>query len=286
MLVSMLILAMFPRGVMASLRGETVEGTLKLAAKASGREIAGTSAEKSLGKSLARLTSVYGDDVLIAVEDGGLELLEAATKYGDDVMEIALKSTPQARRILAMNADALVPLARRVGPEVLELEAKAPGLSAKVFQLFGDDAGKVVAKSVTTDDLPRFYRYGELADSPATRKLWLKAYQLEGRTIFERIPAKLVLATGLTTAMILGASNLTDPPGKAIAEVLANNAGIVESTLNFSIIIGATVFFLVMVLLLWRFGLMPWHRKKKASVLHLQTEGEETETSAILQKDN
>lgn len=236
-----------------------LEATVDQAAKTSGR-ILGGSARKVAINEVRHLSNKHGGDVLKVVADSGLELLEAAPKHGDGLLKIAMLASPQARRALAMNIPELLPLARRVGVEAIELEAKVPGQATHVFQVFGDDAGKVVAKNVQTEDLPRIIKYGELADSEDTRKLLLDAYQKEGRSLFERIPPRVVLASGLSAAMIYGTHKMTTP-WQAMADVLRNSPDIVRGLMNRTTALLAGIAFVVILILLWRFGLMPWHRR-------------------------
>jgi hypothetical protein len=237
-----------------------VREAIELASKKSGREIAEVSAREAAERSLENSAVKFGDKVLVAAGDGGLELIEASSKYGDDVMKFAVEASPAARRVLALNAEALLPLARRVGADALELEAKAPGLSAKLFAVFGDDAGKVIAKSVPADDLPRLLAYAEKSDSSATRKLLLESYQKEGKTIFERIPPTLVLAGGLTSAMLYGTHRLTKP-ALALANMITGDPKLAAEIAKYGIVVVACLVALVILLLMSRFNLMPWNRK-------------------------
>lgn len=259
-----LVNAWFPAtaGVTSKVTGEIIEETLDLAARRSGREISERTAKKAATETLERLTKTYGDDVLRIVREGGIELVEAVPKYGDEVIEVALKSSPAARRALAKNVPELLPLAKRVGAEAIELEAKSPGLATKVFKTFGDDAGLIVAKNIPTEDVPRFLLYAEKADSPATRDLLLKSYQKEGPSLFERIPAKLVLAGSLTGAMLYGTHELTEP-ARAMGDAIRKNDDVAVTAIQASIRWGAICIFVVIVSLLWRFRLMPWHGSRK-----------------------
>jgi hypothetical protein len=151
-------------------------------------------------------------------------------------------------------------LARRVGVTSLELEAKAPGLSSRAFQVFGDDAGKAIARTVPREDMPRLLKYGELADSPKTRQMLLGAYEKEGRSLFERVPPKIVLASGLSAAMLLGTYEVT-APDRALAKSIEDNPDMAKAILSQKVAWSALLTILVVGILLWRFGLMPWHRK-------------------------
>jgi len=240
---------------------EVLEATVESAAKRSGRTLTNEAARKVAVEQVEGLTRTYGDDVLKLVEDGGLEFVEAVPKYGDDMVKLASKASPQARRALALNPAELVPLSRRVGIEAIELEAKVPGQSGNAFRLFGDDGGRYVATKVETEDLPRLIKYGEMADSDATRRALLEAYEKEGKSLFERIPPKLVLAGGLTASMIYGTHRVTKTLDKALSE----RPEIVGKVLNHGLTVAGVVVGLIALLLLWRFGLMPWQRKPGTS---------------------
>jgi hypothetical protein len=262
LLTVLLVLTLPAFGVVAGkVTRQIIEETVERAAKRSGRELVEQATKKSANETLERLVKTYGDDVLRVVDDAGFELLESVPRYGDEMVEFAMKASPQARRAFAQNIPELLPLARRVGPDALELEAKSPGLSVQAFKVFGDDTGKVVAKSVPTEDVPRLLKYAEKADTPATKKMLLEAYEKEGKSLFERIPAKLVLATGLTASMLYGTHQAT-APARAAAKAIADSPDVAKTAVSWFTAWGTVVVLIVIVLLLWRFGLMPWHRKK------------------------
>lgn len=238
--------------VPATVAKEVIEATVDRAATRSGRSLEGAAARRAATEQVGRLAVDHGSDVLKVVEDSGLELLEALPRFGDELLQLAKGATPAARRALALNPDELVPLARRVGMDAIELEARVPGQAANVFRIFGDDGGKTVARTVRTEDLPRIIKYGEMADSSATRKLLLETYQKEGASLFRRIPPKLVLASGLTAAMLYGTHELT--------KAIRNQPDILRGIVNHATTVLGGVALLTVLLLLWRFGLMPWHR--------------------------
>ena len=117
-------------------------------------------------------------------------------------MRAAVEATPLARRALALRPREILPLVRELGTEAAELEAKSPGLARRVFASFGDDGARQIARQVPAEDLPRLLAYAEKADTPETRRVLLQAYEKEGPAFFERIPPKLVLASGLSVATI------------------------------------------------------------------------------------
>lgn len=259
--VVMLLSARAFSQVAAKVTRELIEETLEHAARSSGRELGDQAVRTSLTETVERLSKAYGDDVLVTIRDGGLELVESVPRHGDEVIEIAVQASPAARRAFAGDVPALLPLARRVGVEALELEARTPGLAKPVFATFGDDTGRLIAREVPTEDVPRLLSYGEKADSSATKELLLECYKKEGKTLFDRVPAKLVLATGLTASMLYGTHELTDP-ARALGQAIGDNKDIAtQSARSFFTWIGI-LSLAVGVCLLWRFGLMPWHRRK------------------------
>jgi hypothetical protein len=241
------------QGSAATVGAEVIERAVTRAAKTSGRPLQSTAAQRAAIKTAEQLVEKHGPNVLRIVEDGGLEILEAAPRYGDDFVELAGRASPRARRELAVNADRLYPLADDFGVEFLELEARIPGLAEDVYRLYDAPAARTVAEVVGTKDLPRFIRYAESADSPATRELLLETYRKHGSSVFERIPAKVILAGGLTAAMLYA----VDRGGDA----LEASPGVVGNVLKHGVWSGAAVLLVLGVLLLWRFGLMPWHRR-------------------------
>ncbi len=240
---------------------EVLESVLRESVERSGREALEEGARRSAIETLERLIGKYGDDALKIARDGGLELIEAVPKFGNEVFEIAVKASPEARRALARNLPELLPLAKRVGVEAIELEARTPGLALKTFSTFGDDGGKIIARSAPSEDVPRLLSYGEKADSKATRDLLIESYQKEGGSIFERIPPKLVLASGLSVSMLYGAHRGTEP-FQAMGDAIRENDDLAKDALSKFGLIGGVIVLGLSALLLWRFGLMPWQRPK------------------------
>lgn len=285
-LVAMALFSTLPTlgGLAGKVTREVIEEIIERTAKKSGVNLAEQALKKSAGDTLERLVKVYGEDVLKVVDDAGFELLEAIPKYGDDLVKFAMKASPQARRALALNVPELLPLTRRVGVEALELEARSPGLSVQVFKIFGDDTGKIVAKTVPPEDVPRLLKYGERADSSETRKLLLESYDKEGKGLFERIPPSLVLVSGLSASMLHGAHRITQPAVE-VAKVIRDNPDVAQSVANQMVAWGVGVVLVVSILLLWRFNLMPWHRKISPFPSSNQQNGKEAIAAGQINQD-
>jgi len=249
-------------GPAARVTRKMIEETVERAARRSGRKaVVGKASGKAARRTLEKLVKTYGDDVLKVVDDAGLELLEAVPRYGNELVEVAIKASPGGRRALAANIPELLPLARRAGAEALELEAKSPGL-----------------RNVPAEDLPRLLKYAEKADSPATRKMLLEAYEKEGRRLFRRIPAKWVLASGLTAAMLYGTHSQTAPQ-RAIGRRIASDPDLAREVAAQTIAVVGVLVAGLAVLLLWRFGLLPWHRKRGSVSQQQSLQNSQTESS-------
>ena len=185
------------------------EAALEGAVRVSGPALE-PAARKIARESLERAALHVGDDALRAARSGGLELGEAAAVHGDEIWRIAAKASPEGARALALRPGELLPIARRIGPEVIELEAKVSGLSVHVSQQFGDDAVRYFAVQVPAKDATRLVGLAQRADSQATRELLLNTYKDKGAAFLQRLDWKVVLATGLSTAMITGTYKVSD----------------------------------------------------------------------------
>ncbi len=261
-LILAIILAWPATWAVAGVRGKITKEIIEMAVETSARQtprIVNQSAREVATETLKHAVKRHGDGAL-RLADGGLEFLEIAAKHGDDVLEMGMKATPAARRALTNNVG-LLPLARRVGVEALELEAKCPGLSQRIFATFGDDMGRQIAKHVPSEDIPRLFQYAQHADNPATKQALLKQYAKEGSSLFERIPSKLVLSSGLTVAAIYGTHRVTRPFDE-VGDQIAENSRLAKHFINLMMIGAAGLATIFGCILLWRFRLMPWYGKK------------------------
>ena len=116
---------------------KAIQSTLTAAAKVSGKTLS-PALRKTMFKSLSVAVAKHGEAALKATRLGGLEVLKQGSKYGDDFWRVVCKAEPQAVRSLALHAEQLLPIAKRVGPKFLELEARTPGLGKHVVACFGD----------------------------------------------------------------------------------------------------------------------------------------------------
>ena len=210
--------ALFAFPVRAGVTSKVLSETVEAAAKSSGRVLS-RSMKVGFGKTLAKFVAQYGDDILPIVRRGGLEVLEQGAKHGDDFWRLC-RAVPGASRSLALHADQLLPLARRIGPAVLKLEQKAPGLAVRAAAEFGDDGVRALAK-IPAEDLPRLLGFAAKADSPATRKLLFDSYcasKAPGQFL-DRLNWKHIMAVGLSASAITAAYKVSDGVQTAAAEL-------------------------------------------------------------------
>jgi len=259
------LITLLPASGFASPLTVLVRETIERACVVSGREVAERGARESFERAAAAAVTRQGPGAARAIQHGGLELLEATARHGDDVLAFAKAAGPAGQRALALEADRLVPLARQYGPAVLDLEARAPGLGGRVFTTFGTDLAPAVAREAATEDLPRLLLAAGRADSPATRAMLWEGYQRGGRGFLERIDWRVVMATGASVAVI-DAAHRTTAPFAAAADVMRENPELTVQTVG-NVAGWASFGWGIMPLvivgcLLWRFGLMPWQRPK------------------------
>ena len=189
---------------------------IEQAAKKSGKALTPAAREASK-KALVELTKQYGDDVLNVVAHGGLEALEQGTKHGKLFWQLAAHSD-KAARILALHADDLMPLARRIGPDFMKLELRMVGLGRQAVTCFGDDAVKILVK-LPPDDAAKLVSFAAKADTPKTAKLLMANYKKTGGKILQHLDGKKILAAGLTTSMVIAAYKVSDGVEDGIREV-------------------------------------------------------------------
>lgn len=243
--------------------GTLVRDVVDIAIKKSGRELLEHASREAAEEVIEKGVAKYGPRAAQAVADGGIELVEASAKYGEDVMRVAVEATPAARRALALDPGRILPLVREFGQEAIELETKAPGLAQRVFTNFGDDGARQIARTVPAEDVPRLLSYAERAGSPTVRRAILEAYKKEGPAFFARITPKMVVAIGASGALVYGTHRMTSPFA-ALAHWMRTNPDAARDMLRGLLWIMGTVAVLTTVFVLGSFRLTPWHARRPA----------------------
>ncbi|MBN2451016.1 MAG: hypothetical protein JXR77_11540 [Lentisphaeria bacterium] len=214
-----------PARVARALADDAVEA----AAKLSGRSVT-PAARAAAREAVERAAVRHGDDALRALRRGGIELSEAAATHGDDIWRFAA-ACPQGARALALRPSELLPLVRDLGPDVLRLDAKAPGLSTRAIKVFGRDAIPVLAARVPAADVPRLVGFAERANTPAAAQALLDQYLRKGPMVLERLDWKVVMAVGLSTAAVVAAHETSDGVQESLQAMSENSPDMARRTI-------------------------------------------------------
>ena len=180
---------------------------VSIAAKRSGRALT-PAARIAMEEAACKAFAQYGDDVFRVLEKGGLEALKQGERHGKDFWKLCSHATPQAARSLALHADTLMPIARRVGKDFVTLEGKVPGLGAECMKLFGDQSAKTLAHA-PAGEITQLVGYARRADSPQTAKLLHEAYRKSGGQVLRHLNWKHIMAGGLSAGAVIAAYKLS-----------------------------------------------------------------------------
>lgn len=180
---------------------------VSVAAKRSGHALT-PAARIAMEEAAYKAFAKYGDDVFRVLEKGGLEALKQGERHGRDFWKLCSHATPQAARSLALHADTLMPIARRVGKDFVTLEGKVPGLGAECMKLFGDKSAKTLAHA-PAGEITQLVGYARRADSLHTAKLLHEAYRKSGGQVLKHLSWKHIMAGGLSAGAVITAYKLS-----------------------------------------------------------------------------
>ena len=231
------------------LLASSLDENLEIAARRSGRVLSeGTKIQ--LKRSMLKLSSEYGDDVCKLVREGGLEILEQGIRHGDEFWKCC-KAVPGASRSLALHADELLPLTRRIVNDVLLLESKVPGSALRAVRLFGDDGIPMLARH-SPEDISRFLGYAAKADSPATGKLLLETgtKSKNPSKFLDALNWKHIMAGGVSAAAIISAYQVSDGLREAV-----KNPAVAENIIRSSLAPVRYGLYLLLTILLFPLGI-------------------------------
>ena len=237
------------QAVGGKLLASSVEECLEVAARRSGR-ILSEGTKIQLKRSMLKLSAQYGDDVCKLVREGGLEILEQGIRHGDEFWKCC-KAVPGASRSLALHADELLPLTRRVGEDVLVLESKVPGAAMSAVRIFGDEGIPMLAGH-SPENISRFLGYAAKADSPATGKLLLETGTKSGNPskFLDALNWKHIMAGGLSAAAIISAYQISDGFQEAV-----KNPAVAENIIRSSLAPVRYGLYLLLTILLFPLGI-------------------------------
>lgn len=218
------LLPLVPQPVTASVAKPVAE-TIEQLAKLAGRVPA-----KGAAEALEIAWRASGKAALQAAESGGLGLTEAAARHGSDVLKMAVR-VPEAAAVLATRAREVLPLAREFGDDILRIEAKVPGLANDAVRSFPSTGELRRLAALPGEELRGVLSYASHATDPAAARALLEAVEKKGGSILTKLDSKQILASGLTTAMVITAAGGAVAMAKApqvlpqIIDILAKQLG-------------------------------------------------------------
>jgi len=182
----------------ASVASELLEKLVVLSGKALD-PAAHAAARQTLEKGL----SMYGESAAFAARKGGMALIEAAARHGDEVWKLA-KICEGAPEALAARADTILEVAGRWGRDAACLEIKAPGCGEVLARKLGSaEVGELVSKAAP-EEIKRLAMLSAQCTTEEARVaagLWR-----QGNThVLERLSVPRIAAYGFAAAAVIAA---------------------------------------------------------------------------------
>jgi len=183
----------------ASVRSEAVETVVEVIARS--LDDAG---KVALRKSLKEASLKYGDDVLKVAERGGLDLVDAASRHGDEVWRLA-KLSPKAPKALAARAEEILSLSKRYGDDAVRVEIKAPQCGEILTTTLSKKSMSKVAEKASSQEIKRFTALA-VHRSPKEVEGVVKVWSESGSSRFLKYftPGRIA-AGGLASAIMITA---------------------------------------------------------------------------------
>ena len=240
----LLILAAWSSPLVAApaLVREGVERVLRAVGREALDQAARQAAEKAAAQAIRHL-GIEAAETL--VQKGGLPLLEAATRHGDEVWDLVRRVPEAAAQVGARPQQALA-LARRHGDDALRLEARLPGMAETVVEKFGRQRLPVLNRA-SAGDVQRLLGYADKADTPATREALWEAWMKQGSRLLDALDKHkgLILTGGLTLALV-------QTPGHIPKEALGEAAKTVASGMSTAVVLASGILALALAVVLLR----------------------------------
>lgn len=167
---------------------------------------------KLFGKSITKQVTKQGTKQ-VAKQVTKNTTKQTVKKLGQEATESGLKvGLKQGGKAMIKNSDKIAyPLIKKATMETAEQAVTSPKIMQKLVLNYGDDAALTIIKKVPPSEMPKFLRYIDAADSPATKKLLFECFKKEGSDLFKRVTPSMVLATGLSASMLYGTYRATTP---------------------------------------------------------------------------
>lgn len=208
---SLLILSLLLLGSTALQANPVARKLVAQALKQAGRETLEAGAREAAEHAAAIAIRKFGaEGAEELVERGGLELLEAGAKHGDDILKTA-RRVPEAARYLGAQPQEAIRLVTQFGDDALLLEARVPGMAETAVAQLGRSELTLISKA-PPHDVTRLLGYAGRADTPQTRTALLTAWKKSGAAVLDELDKRkmLILTGGLTASTLMVAGGASD----------------------------------------------------------------------------
>lgn len=180
-----------------SLAGEIVERALK----AAGRTM--DNASRATRETLDHAIVKHGAEAAEAAEFGGLPLMEAAARCGDDVWRIARLSA-DAPLAVAARPESLVAISKRWGDAAALVEIKCPGCGEALASRLGKTSMEEIAAKAGEREIQRLAGLAA-RQTPAELDASFKIWKRGGGRALEFLTPGRIAASGFATAAMITA---------------------------------------------------------------------------------
>jgi hypothetical protein len=190
----------------------------KITKKVAGEALEKTAQEAAEKTVAAAVRALGREGAEAALEHGGMKLLKAGIRYGDEIWAVVKRVPESAHFVAAKPAEALQ-LAAHFGDDALRLESRLPGMTQHAVDAFGSPALKHLAKA-SPEELTRLLGYAKAAKEPGLSRTLFNGWKSSGPRLLEQLDKHkgVILATGLTAAALDAALHTVGVGGQDAAE--------------------------------------------------------------------
>ena len=183
-------------------------------------QLSGRAPMKGAAEALEAAYKIEGRAALDATKTAGIALPEAAAKFGPDVYRMAVR-VPEAASVIAVRAETILPLATRYGDDILRIEARMPGLAESAVKSFPEAADIARLAKLPANQAKEVISYAAHATEKQAPRALLEAVEKSGGSVLERIKPSVVLAGGLSVAMIVASTGAVKAPAPFFHELFS-----------------------------------------------------------------
>lgn len=186
------------------------------------------------------------------------QLSRTIGEHGEEVVTLA-RRIPEAIPALANRASVLLPLAKNMGDDILRIEARAPGLAEAASNVYGkSNLPRLLA--LPDEQMRQVLALSTHAVDSQAASMLLRATEKGGSAFLKQLSPSVIVASGLSVALIRAAGGATDiaegikDSMKASPEMFLKEASKSVTTLGHPIALSISA-----VILAWG-GVMVWRR--------------------------